>query len=243
MASEKVKGGSSGNGGKSRPPPPALNPESCALVQPYKDFIGRGFLSQLTVRFTPMGITVSCSVASSLLRSGETLETLIPLGDAKNRIIEKGLWSPGKPGGKKSGETSNVNALPKKSLCKDDFKENDDAVKARAIAVAAAIGDTTARGRIGSLDLMIEGVDTFEEWWSSAAAAEKTRLLSDKKHHDQFSESDHLRVVNLLGGDCPFRGLVPTPSQEKEEETVIKNGGGSSSTALVQKKKSPIRKS
>jgi len=195
------------------------------------------------VKFTPMGTNVSCCVASQLLRNGETLETLIPLGDAKNRIIEKGLWSPGKPGGKKAGETSKANALPKKSLCKDDFKENDDAVKSRAIAVAAAIGDTTARGRIGSLNLMIEGVDTFEEWWSSAAAAEKTRLLSDKKHHDQFSESDHLRVVNLLGGDCPFRGPIPEPSTEKEEEKVVKANGGTSTSALVQTKKGSPRRS
>jgi hypothetical protein len=212
----------------SRAPPPALNPESCALVQPYKDFVGRGFISNITVEFTPLGVKVGCRIEKSLLNDGETTDTIIAVVDAKNRIINKGLWTPGRPGVNKPSATKDL--LPQKSICKDDFKGTDDEVKARILAVAKNIGDTTARGRIGSLKMMIEGVDTFENWWKGASASEKSRLLSDKKHHDTFSDADHIRLANLAR-ICPFRGTVPTLNQNEEEEE--SEAGEPASTALV----------
>jgi hypothetical protein len=226
--------GNTPKGEKPRGPPPALNPEVCAVVQPYKDFIGRGYISKMTIVFTPMGNNVSCTVQASLLKDGETADKLISVGDAKQRIIDAKLWAPkGKEGGK---ETKDL--LPKKSLCKEDFSgTTDDVLLKRANAVAKALGDTTARGRIGSLKLMIEGVDTFEKWWVNSAPSEKSRLLADKKHHDGFSDADHLRLSSLMVV-CPFRGPVPASSQEEAEEPEVKAAPPpATSKALVPKKK------
>jgi len=218
-------------GAKSRAPPPALNPESCALVQPYKDFVSRGFISKLAVEFTPLGVAVCAFLRSDLRKDGETSETRVSVGDAKQRIIDANLWTPrGKQG---SGGNPKKDLLPKKSLCKEDFNGDNDSLFARATAVAGALGDTTARGRIGSLKMMIEGVDTFEDWWSGASASEKVRLLSDKKHHDLFSEGELTRVSALLTRS-PFRGTVPSPSEEEEEP--VSRSGSPVSKALVQKK-------
>jgi hypothetical protein len=229
MAKNNDKNGQA-DGQKARAPPPALNPESCALVQPYKEFVGKGFITSLKVEFTPLGISVFCNVRNDLLNKGEDNNSKLALGDAKQRILDKGLWVPGNRN-QKSRETNQEPALPKKTLCKEDFLKTDEALSARALAVAKALTDTTARGRIGSLKLMIEGCDTFENWWDAAAPAEKTRLLADKKHHESFTEEDHIRLNKILQV-CPFRGPVPTPTEE-EEETLPEQ----SSKALVQKKK------
>lgn len=220
-------------GQKPRGPPPALNPETPAVTQPFKDFIQKGFITTLVVEFTPMGTGVSCTVRNDLLNSGETKDTKIAIGDAKNRIIEKKLWTPGNKGQKSSAEKSTGDVAPKKTLRKEDLQLGDKDLLARAIAVAKALGDSTARGRIGSLNLMMEGVDTFEKWWPLAAASERTRLLMDKKHHDTLDDAEHLRVSALVG-QCPFRGPVPQLPEEEEEE---KAAAPSSSKALVQKKK------
>lgn len=228
---DKVGGPSQGQ--RSRGPPPALNPESAALVQPYKDFIQKGFITTLVVEFTPMGVGVRCRIRADLRKNGEDANTDIAIGDAKNRIIEKNLWTPGNKGSKAPAKDSNV--APKKSLRLEDFSLTDSQLVARAKAVAAALGDSTARGRIGSLNLMVEGVDKFEDWWKSAAPSEKTRLLSDKKHHDTFAEKDHFRLNGLLSV-CPFRGPVPSTPEEEEKEANPKLPTPLSN-ALVQKKK------
>lgn len=221
---------------KPRAPPPALNPESCAIVQPYKDFLGKGYIRKISVVFDPMGVRVTCCVQDTLLKGQETIDTEIPVGDAKNRIIEKGLWTP-RVGNKGSSGAKKEDALPSKTLCIKDFEgKSDEHLASRVSAIAKALGDTTARGRIGSLKMMIEGIDTFEEWWGAASAAEKTRLLSDKKHHDTFSDANHTAVDRVMT-KCPFRGSVPSPSQEEEEEDQITKGGRPVSGELALRKR------
>jgi hypothetical protein len=201
---------------KSRPLPPALNPESCALVQPYKDFLSKGFISKLTVEFTPMGVHISCKLPPSLRKNGEGEDANYSVGDAKTRIIDQGLWVPNSKDTRDTKKVPEVQ-LPKKTLTKVDFEATDEKLSARANAVALALTDTVARGRVGSLRFMIEGVDTFEEWWSSASPSEKSRLLMDGKHHSTITDADHLKLSRLLV-QCPFRGPVPSPSAEDEEE-------------------------
>jgi len=107
---------------------------------------------------------------------------------------------------------------------------------ARANAVAKAVGDNTARGRIGSLRFMRDGVDTFEEWWSGASPNEKARLITDKKHLDSFQDSWVIRLSDIMD-KCPFRGPVPKPSEEEEEEDEKEPRGKATSQALVHGKK------
>jgi hypothetical protein len=200
---------------KVRQPPPALNPESAALTQPWKDFVARGWITSLKVEFGPLGTRVHCNVAANIRKPSEPADAVLALGEAKNRIVEAKLWSPKGPG-KAKAETSAA-ALPKKSLVKSDFEGSETDLVARANAVAKAMGDTTARGRIGSLKMFIDGCDTMEKWWDASAPAEKARLFMDKKHHDTISEEMFLSFDKNVS-KCPFLGPVPDPSQEKEEE-------------------------
>jgi len=200
---------------KVRPPPPALNPESPALTQPWKDFVSRGFVSSLTVKYSPLGVQVFCAVQESLKKPDDPSNGEIALGDAKNRIVEAKLWAP--KAQNKAKTDKNEVARPKKSLVKEDFEGSDADLLTRADAIAKATGSTTAKGRIGSLKMFIDGATTFEAWWDEASPKEKTRLFSDKKHHDEFTEEMHLQFERCVS-KCPFLGPVPDPSQEKEED-------------------------
>jgi hypothetical protein len=197
-----------------RAPPPALNPESCALTQPWKDFVSKGMISALRVEFTPMGNTIVCKVSDSLKKDTDT-EPWIPIGDAKQRIVEAKLWL---PKGKQDKAEKKDDLLPKRSLVKGDFsEEGKKKLSERARAVALALGDTTARGRIGSLKLMIQGVDTFDKWWLKAKPAQKSRLLTDAKHHKEMTAEDHAALAAAVPAS-PFRGSVPTPTHEEDDE-------------------------
>jgi hypothetical protein len=197
-----------------RAPPPALNPESLALVQPWKDFVSKGLITELIAKFTPMSTEVYCQVNPSLSKEGDN-PTGIPIGEAKGRIIEGGHWTP--RGQSKPKDGSNKELLPLKSLVKKDFDgKNKQELAKRAKAVALALTDTTARGRIGSLKLMREGIDTFDKWWRGAPPEWKSRLLSDSKHYKELDEEDHIALAECLP-ESPFRGTVPTPSPEEEE--------------------------
>jgi len=150
--------------------------------------------------------------------SGQTRENLGP-GQAKQLIIDSGLWSPGQRG-KKSGSGKSETDLPKRSLCPKDFEGTSDAkLLGRIQAVAREIGSEKAKGRIGSLRLMIAGQDTFQKWWTAASSEDKTRLLTDKKQYDQLQAAFRARV-GVVCSQCPFQGTVPTPAplEEGEEE-------------------------
>jgi len=103
-----------------------------------------------------------------------------------------------------------------KSLVKRDFEAgNLPNLATRAKAVALALGDTVARGRIGSLGFMSPKATTFEEWWKVASPKAKTRLVSDDRHWKEFTDDEHRAIARALS-PCPFRGPVPTPKEEEE---------------------------
>jgi len=163
-----------------------------------------------------MGTHGTCTLRNDLLKDGEDSKTKIAVGDAKNRIIEAKLWTPGNKGAK--GTTEPKNASPKRTLTKEDFALTDEKLLARALAVASALGDTTARGRIGSLKFTIEEAKTFDEWWSDVGSPfEKTRLLMDKKHHESVTADQQRKLCSLVV-NCPFRGPLLPPSDEEGEE-------------------------
>jgi len=176
--------------------------------------VSKGYITELKVVFTPMGTNIACKVQPSLCGE-DGADAIIPIGDAKARIIAAGLWTP--KGQEKGGKTKKADLLPLKTLVSRDFDEKDpEKFKARVLAVAKALGDQTARGRIGSLKLMAEGVDTFEKWWSVASCSDKSRLLSDAKQHKTFTRENHAAVAAAFS-ECPFRGPVPTPAPEEDD--------------------------
>jgi hypothetical protein len=203
--------------------PPALDPERVALVQPYKDFVAKAWIIDFSLKITPSTTSMVVTLSPDIKTDKPVKD--IAAGVAKQIIIEAGLWTPGQRGVQKSSGNSGEQ-LPKRSLCKRDFDgTSDNALKARISSVAKEIGDDRARGRIGSLRLMVEGVDKFAAWWKQALPNDKMRLLADKKAIDQLDPQDILRFSRLTE-ECPFRGTVPTPSEEEEDQEPIKKGGG-----------------
>jgi len=191
--------------------PPALDPERPALTQPWRDFVSKGFLTEIGVKFTGTTTEMFVTVGDAVTVPEKTARTGVPAGQAKQWIIDSKLWTPGKA----SKSQSNGIQLPSKTLVKKDFEGTDEELSKRASAVAKALGDTAARGRIGSLKYMRRGIDTFEKWWTQAPGKAKTRLLMELRHHKDLTDEDHTRFANVVKS-CPFRGFVPTPSEEEE---------------------------
>jgi hypothetical protein len=210
-----IKLAMSGTNNKTGPTklPPALNPESPAIVQPYKEFLAMGWISKLQVEYLPMGYKVSCRVSAEI--SAELASTDVAPLQAKELIIKSGKWSP-RAG--KSKTADGGQPRPKKSLVEDDFKDGTEKLRTRALAVAEALGSTVAMGRIGSLKLMIKGADTFKKWWDEAEPSEISRLFADAKRWEKFTDENHKALSEALGDNCPFRGSVPTPEAEAEDK-------------------------
>lgn len=225
---------------KSRAPPPAFDPERPMLVQPWREFEGRGWVEVIY-----LGGAITRTVKVKMLHREILTKEEIASGsdvyvgpqEAKDRIIKANLWKPMGKKGKGTGGEKLVE-LPKKSICAKDFDGSDQALMARARSVAIALGERTAAGRIGSMELSLPGKDTFATWWADASAESKVRLLSDKKHFDSLDAAKRQRLNTVLA-DCPFRGGEPVPA-EKEEE------GGESEELPIrpppQKENAPIQK-
>lgn len=193
------------------------------LVQPWREFEGRGWLE---VQYLGGAITrtVRCKLLAASLVTGMTADKegnfYVGPQEAKDRIVQAGLWSPRQKGAKGGpGKKQNVPELPKRSLCKKDFEGNDEALVSRARSVAKNLGDRTAAGRIGSMALARPGEDTMGKWWKGATSNSIARLLSDKKHYDSFEKADKARLAAVLK-DCPFRldEPVPSPAEKEDEE-------------------------
>jgi len=151
---------------------------------------------------------------SADVNKGKPLEN-ISAGKARELIINSGLWT---PRGTKTKSDAKEPARPKKSLIKDDFLDGPEKVKERALAIAKVLTSTVAKGRIGSLKLMIEGMNTFDKWWKHAPPSAKIKLFADAKHIATFEAGMDHSFAEAMGDNCPFRGSVPTPKEEEDEE-------------------------
>lgn len=193
-----------------RAPPPALDPERPALVQPYKLFVGRGWITSYELKGGPLGTTFSVRVSEEI--SNDKHNTDLSAEQAKSLIQASGLWSPGTNKKTKGGNPDA--SAPKRSLVSEDFVDESNLLR-RANAVAKAIGGNQARGRVGSLKMMIPNCPTFDSWWAKSPSDAKARLLTDEKHFKTLSESEFSKLAKVLNGKCPFRGSVPTPAENK----------------------------
>jgi hypothetical protein len=183
-----------------------------AIVQPWRDYLSRGLILEITSKFTPTGTSILMTVSETLKLPEGVDRSQVPPGIVKSAIQESGLM-PARGKGKNSGKAEEQ-PLPIRSLCARDL---DDVSKlgARVASVAEKIGPTAAAGRIGSLKLYIKGQDTFEGWWKAASSESKIRLLTTEKNYKELTEGQKGLLSSYLG-QCPFRGSVPTPSEEEQ---------------------------
>jgi len=222
--------------------PPALNPESPALVQPFKEFVSNGWITTLQVVFTPMGTTMECVLADFLLKEEDKQnesngKKFLPIGVARKRIEEAGL-STSRGRTKTKSPNSQAQPRPQRSLIVEDFLGSDAQLYERAKGVAEKLTSKAASGRIGSLDLMIEGCNTFQEWWDNAPPAHKLRLFMDEKHIKLVDKSHVAKFIGVMK-NCPFRDSVPTPKKDEGTEQTAKPKPQETSPKRAEKKQSP----
>jgi hypothetical protein len=202
-----------------RPPPPALNIESPALTQPFKDFVSRG-LCTITVKFTPLGTQISCAPGPAIREDGESDDTILPFGVVRDRIEKRGLATVRKVRGQKPG--SNNQPQPLKSLTEEDFNGSDEKLITRIRAVATALGPDVARSRVLTHRLNDLEFPDFETWWAAADAQTRALLLTDKKHREKIGQS--VSKLTELRYNCPFRGSLSPPTQSDETKKEEKTG-------------------
>lgn len=197
---------SNDTGANSRVPkgPRVLDPQNPALVQPFKRLVEEGFITELSVKFTPSGFTamgVPDKRMADVKDSGLVVGKEFPLGKLK-AVADNGDLIPIK--GKSKKGKQEAQPLPKKSLCKRDFEGSDAELLARARAVATAAGGPTLVGRVRSAQFF-DGKSTvsFENWWKDADSDARASALFLKKQYDELNESEVERFKNM---QCPFRG-------------------------------------
>lgn len=220
--------------------PPALNPEQLGLTQPWKDFVSRGLITSLEVGFTPGGTNVAISLSDQVPVPEGTSRDKLPPGMAKQYILDSGLASLKKRG--QGNKETGGQPLPVRSLCAADA---DDVGKldARIKAVAMKLGSSVALGRIGSLKMMIDGVQSFEDWWSRAKPDNKVKLVMDDKHWKTLtSEQASIILGKLEHMSSPFRGPLPIKSEIDEKKAEGKNEGEAPTKSKDKGKSKPSSK-
>jgi hypothetical protein len=198
--------------------PSALNPEQLAITQPWKDYVSRGLITRITAVFTPTGTSIKMEVSSAIkLPDGVDCKEAPP-GIVRQAIDDAGFSK------KKKDKSAESAPLPKRSLCARDL-EDEGKLQDRIDSVAKAIGPNAAAGRIGSLQLYIAGCDNFDSWWSAAKASDKVRLLMDEKNFQSLTVEQKQVIASKLGGQSPFRGSVPTPTEKETEPKTSQSQG------------------
>lgn len=222
-------------------PPPALNPEQLGLVQPWKDYVSCGLITELSVKWSPGGTCVSIDLAEHVKVPEGKPRNKLPPGLAKQYILDSGI-APTRAGTKPKNKEPKGQPLPVRSLCAEDFEEVGN-LESRIKAVAMKLGSSVALGRIGSMKMNTSGATTFEDWWSSASADQKVRLVMDEKHLKSLSAAQTAILLTKLSEiGSPFHGPLPVKSEndETKAEGLSKEGQPPKSQKL--KGKGPARK-
>jgi hypothetical protein len=200
----------------------AVDPRNPLLVQPYKRLVDEGFVTSLTIKFTPMGVSSMCQVDSRVVSAGSglALGTDYPVAMIA-RLADEGNLIP-KRGSKRGAKGPKAAQLPKKSLCKEDFSDSAT-LKKRAEEVTAACGSGGLVGRIGSAGLLPEKTVLFDQWWAVAAPVDRLVLLTTKDHREVITKNVGQAkagpMLRALG--CPFqdslevRVAAATPAKEE----------------------------
>jgi len=218
-ANQPTRNGGNASGAQGRKTLNAFDPKAPAIVQPYQRLVNEGWISELVVKFTPMGVNVAGKASTRLAAvpdSGLNTTDPYPLAILA-RVAELGNCIP-KPGkAKKSGAV--VQALPAKSLVKSDLAAEKSAasIQARANSVAAATGGAPLVGRVRSAGKFVGTESTsYQAWWDAAPAADRALSLCQGRHLTTLTDEEMARLGGL---QCPFRGTLEfTVAGEEGEE-------------------------
>jgi hypothetical protein len=204
----------------------ALDPKNPSLVQPFKRLVDEGFITELTVKFTPTGTTTvgkpderMAGVKDSGLTAGKDapLGILAAVADQGNLIPLKG---------KKSGKKIEQ-PLPERSLDKKDFAGTAAELLARCTAVANNCGGATLVGRVRSAN-HFDGTTTtsFQNWWAQAKPYSRCVALSTEKKRADMTKDEIMKLGTL---PCPFRGtqefIVANEEAPAKPSSPSKTGG------------------
>jgi hypothetical protein len=194
----------------------ALDPRNATLVQPFKRLVEEGFITSLSVTFTPNGFTASGvpdARVAAVEGSGLTTGTAAALGLILS-AADKGNLIPKKTKGKTSGKAQ-VQPLPLKTLVSKDFEgTTDEQLLARMRVVASDSNGGTLIGRVRSAGRYVASVTlSYQDWWNRADANDRALSLCQHKELVKLTDAQKQR---LRGKPCPFRGtaefLVSTES-------------------------------
>lgn len=198
---------------------PALDPKNALLVQPFKRLVEEGFITELTVRFTPSGFHaegVPDARVAGVDGSGLTTGVAAPLG-LISAAADKGNLIPRKQ--KKNGKTGGsapAQPLPAKSLTKEDLGKSDAEFLSRARAVATSCGAGLV-GRARTNGLFDGSVTTsFQDWWAQSSATARAQTLFTKRYFDECDREHVIRRMRSL--ECPFRGTAEFAVSERKDE-------------------------
>lgn len=201
---------------------PVLDPRAPNLAQPFKRLVEEGFVTELTVKFTPTGTTVSGKPdkrLASVPDSGLTAGVDAPVG-MMSAAADKGNLIP--RGGKTKTSGKAEQPRPKKSLVKADCELPPAELLARARAVADASGGNTLVGRVRSADNFDGKVTTsFQDWWASATHEKRASCLVLGRYRSEMGP-ECIRKIGAL--PCPFRGTATFAVNEEEEDAASKKG-------------------
>jgi len=201
-------------GPKAPKAPTALNPLIPSLTQPAKSLVEKGYISQISVIFSPTGTVVKGKPGVKLQDAQFVANTDYGVGELIERARALGLV------GAKVKKTTAAQAqpLPAKSLCARDFAEDKiPALQARCNAVASACGGGPLVGRVRSASRFTENQTTaYRTWWGTASPADRLLSLTDNRNRQGITPGQ----IDALGSiQCPFRGTLDfVVSQDDEGE-------------------------
>lgn len=207
----------------------ALDPLNPSLTQPWKRLVDEGFITELTVKFTPTGQT--CLGKPDVRIVGVEGFTHLVLGESYplgmiKAAADKGNLIPIRKN-KATGGSPSGTPLPAKSLVKSDLTGSDAELLGRARRVAQACGGQTLVGRVRSAGAFHGEVTTsFQDWWRTAAANDKVKSIVQPRHLAELSTEDINRIANL---ECPFRDTANfVVASEEGEDAQSQKATGSS---------------
>lgn len=202
----------------------ALDVGAPALTQPFKRLVAEGFITKLTVVFTPNGFNVECvpdKRISEVENSGLTAGVSAPIGMVLAASDKGNLIPVSKKTGKKQEQPK-----PEKTLVLADFELPEAQFIARCKAVAEKCGGATLTGRVRSAGAFNEDTFTstisYTSWWEKANVKSRMVGLVQGELKNKLTKEQCQKFSKM---SCPFRGDVVFQVKALEKEAEASSNG------------------